>query len=186
LKKRSSILCSVLLVITFGMVIAMFVTRIQGTTPQLFGYQIFRISSPSMEPDLKVGDIILSERVKDVTELKKGDIITYRGELGSYSGKNITHEVIEEPYKANGKYHLQTMGIANTYADPQISESQVIGKMIRRMPVLSAIYSFFITPLGLVVMLAFLAFIFINEALSLRRLIKENKHSDSDTSESDE
>ena len=181
MKKQNRILTTALLVITFFLVIVMLVARIQGKTPQLFGFQVLRVSSASMEPKLQVGDVILSKRVRDITTLKPGDIITYKGEIGGYADKIITHEVTIEPYKSNGKYYLQTMGIANSHVDPEISEDQVIGKMVCKVPVLSALYAFFLSKWGLVVILGFLALLFTNEVLVLKRLIK-NK--DNDTSDS--
>ena len=161
----------------------MLVARIQGKTPQLFGFQILRISSSSMEPKLQVGDIILSKRVKDVTTLKLGDIITYEGEIGGYADKIITHEVALEAYEVNGEYYLRTIGIANEHTDPEISEGQVMGKMVCTIPVFKAIYDFFITPWGLVLILGFLALLFTNELIVLIKLIKNG--ADEEDSEDD-
>lgn len=174
MKKFKNVLSAVLLVITFIVLIVLVFTRIQGKTPQIFGYRILRVSSSSMEPKLYVGDIILSKSVDDIESLKVGDIITYNGEAGSFAGKVITHEVAVAPYESGGKFYLQTIGIANNYPDPEISEEQVIGKMVCTVPVLSAVYNFFITPWGLAVILGFLALLFINEVFSLRRLVKES------------
>ena len=156
------------------MVILLFVTKVSGGTPEIFGYQILRISSPSMEPQLEVGDIILSKDVEDIISVKNGDIITYNGEFGEYAGKSITHEVVVEPYMSGGIYYLQTKGTANAYADPEISENQVVGKMVCKLTVFSAVYNFFATPWGLIIILGVLAILFINEAFALRQLIKEN------------
>lgn len=178
MKKFKNIFSGIILLITFILVIMLVFTRINGKTPELFGYQILRVSSSSMVPKLEVGDIILSKRIDDITTLKQGDIITYNGEFGSYAGKTITHEVIVEPFQSNDTYYLQTKGIANDYPDPEIREDQVIGKMISTIPLLSAIYNFFMTPWGLIVILGFLAVLFINEIFALRQLVKENDDED--------
>lgn len=128
-----------------------------------------------MEPELKIGDIILSYRVDDIASVKQGDIITYNGETGDYAGKSITHQVTTEPHELNGKYYLQTRGIANSYPDPEISEDQVIGKMVCKVNLLTAIYNFFATPWGLIIILGILAVLFINEVFVLRQLVKENE-----------
>lgn len=173
MKKLKSILVVLFLIITFVLVVFFVVTRIQGSTPTIFGYQILRISSGSMSPELEVGDIILSEKVNDPSTLKTGDIITYIGELGSYADKNITHKIIEGPYNVDGTYYMRTQGTANDYIDPEISEDQVLGKMICVIPILGALYNFFITPYGLIVVLAFLLLLFINEIFNLKRTVKE-------------
>ncbi len=182
-RKALNLLFAVLLVFTFILVIIMVFTRISGKTPQLFGYQILRISSSSMEPELNVGDIILSKRVDPYT-LTDGDIITYHGEYGSYQGKLITHAVVGEPAEQGGTLYLKTMGIANGYVDPEISAEQVVGKMACKIPLLGDVYNFFITPYGLFTILVFLAIFFINELFSLVKLTKrkEQIHDDKETS----
>jgi signal peptidase len=127
-----------------------------------------------MDPKLEVGDIVLSHKVDDVTALKIGDIITFKGEYGDYAGKSITHEIIVEPFKSGDTYYLQTKGIANDYPDPEISEDQIIGKMVTTIPIFRVVYNFFMTPWGLIFVLGFLAILFINEVFALRHIVKEN------------
>ena len=170
--KVKNFLLTLLLIVTFLLVVFMVLTRIQGNIPELFGFQILRISSGSMSPELEVGDVILSKRVNDVNDLKTGDIISYKGLSGSYADKTITHEVVVAPYEQDGTVYLKTAGIANDYLDPEISEEQVIGKMICRLPFLSAVYSFFMTPWGLIIVLAFLAVLFVSEIFKLIDLVK--------------
>lgn len=178
MNKFKNIFSAIILIITFVLVLFLMFTKIMGKTPEFFGWQVLRISSPSMEPSLNVGDIILSQRVDDVSTLCTGDVITYNGEVGDYAGKMITHEVVKAPYKANeldDTYYLVTKGTANEYDDPEISEDQVVGIMKSKLVVLSTIYSIFITPWGLFIVLGFLAVLFINEAFALRQLVKENE-----------
>lgn len=172
-KRIVSVLSTALLVITFLLVVLLVITRIQGKTPQFFGYQLLRISSSSMSPKLEVGDVIISKSI-DASTLKPGDVITYNGEYGSYDGKLITHEVIAEPYEADGKLYFKTMGIANGYIDPEISEDQIVGKMLRTSTVLSAVYGFFVTPYGLFTVLSVLAVFLVTEIFSLKRAVTEN------------
>lgn len=182
--KIKRVASAIILMITFIMVILLFLTKISGNTPEVFGYQFLRISSPSMEPELQVGDIILSKSVEDISLLKIGDIITYDGEFGEYADKSITHEVVVEPYISDGTYYLQTKGTANTYADPEISENQITGKMVCKLTVFSMVYNFFSTPWGLIIILGVLAILFINEAFALGQLIKENDDEEITTEES--
>lgn len=178
MNKFKTIVSAIILIVTFVFVMFLMFTKIMGKTPEIFGYQILRISSPSMEPELNVGDIILSQRVEDVSVLRVGDIITYSGEVGDYSGKMITHEVVTAPHKnseSDNTYYLQTKGSVNEYDDPEIRDDQVIGIMKCKLTVLSTVYGIFITPWGLFIVLGFLAVLFINEAFALRQLVKENE-----------
>lgn len=176
MKKFRSIACTLLLVLSFVLLSVLVLTRIQGKTPYIFGYQLLRVSSDSMSPELEYGDIILSKSVGDIYDVKIGDIIVYKGQVDSYSGKLITHQVVLGPYVENGNIYLETMGIANGYTDPVISAEQVTGKMICTLPFLSAVYGFFTTPWGLMTVLAVLALLFINELFALKKLIKEDKN----------
>ena len=183
MKNFKKILAILLVMVTFLLVMVFVVTRVQGKTPTLFGYQILRVVSPSMEPELMVGDVILTKKVKDVSSIELGDIITYNGKEGSYAGKLITHKVVLEPYEGDdGTIYLQTRGTANYYADPEISGDQVVGMFVRPLPVFTKVYSFFMTPWGLIVILSFLAILFFNEIVSLVRTIadKEDKTADNE------
>lgn len=184
MKKISKILSGVLLVITFVMVLFLVATKAQGEAPEIFGFQVLRISSPSMTPVLNEGDIILSKRVKDVRTIEIGDIITYEGTVGSYADKKITHEVIVAPYESDGKYYLHTWGVNNGYVDAAISEDQVIGIMVCELPAIAALYDFFRTPWGLVVTLGFLGVFFVNELMNLIKLMRE-KDDEEDEKESE-
>lgn len=181
MRKIKNIFSAIILIATFVLVAILLLTKISGKTPEVFGFQLLRISSESMEPELSVGEIILSRTTDDVSHLAQGDIITYKGEQGSYSGKLITHRIIVAPHEENGEYRLQTMGDSNEFADPEIRASQVVGKMVCRVGFLSVIYSFFITPWGLMTILGFLAFLFINELYALRQLVKENGNEEDKT-----
>lgn len=174
MKKFVKISSCVLLVLSFILVITFMLTKFQGGTPSLFGYQILRISSSSMSPKLEVSDIILSKNVSDYSTIKLGDIVTYKGEVGNYSGKLITHEIVVEPYlEADDKYYMQTKGFANFSADPIISQDQVTGLMICKVPVLTAMYNFYQSPWGIVLILGVLLLLFISETLNLINLFKD-------------
>ena len=67
------------LVVLLGIAMVIIVaTRINGETPTVFGYTIFRVTTGSMEPELHVGDVILDKSVEE-SEIKVGDIIPYDG-----------------------------------------------------------------------------------------------------------
>lgn len=116
---------TVVLVAIVGMVLYQ---RVNGQVPNLFGKYFMVVQTPSMYPILKVGDVIVSTKVEPKT-LKKGDIITYRGEVGSYAGKYITHKIVEKPVVENGKLTFQTQGILKgALLDPKITSDQVLAK----------------------------------------------------------
>lgn len=187
-KKISSIAISVILVLLVAVVGFLLVVRMSGGVPKFAGYMVLRVSSASMEPELNVGDIILTQEVKDVSQLKKGDIITYNGEVGSYAGKLITHKVEVSPYKDDdGEYRLVTRGIAAAFDDPMISAHQVEGKMICKLNILSAAYNFFKTPWGLASAILLIILLFAGEMWNIVKMPadKKQKKTEEDSQENE-
>lgn len=168
------VLGSILVVVLFITLIVTLVSRISGKTPEMFGISLLRISSNSMEPELMVGDIILIKDA-DIMQIKEGDIISYRGEKGSYAGKVITHKVIDEPRfsEADGVYYLTTAGIREgAHADPEIEQTQVLGKLVCVVPLLGWLYNFFTTWYGFLIFVLIVLFSFSSEIINIIKILK--------------
>ena len=167
LKKISSVIGTILLVVLIAVVVVMFDARISGEAPSIFGYQVFRVSSESMEPELMVGDVIL---VKEATveDIKKGDIVTYKGEEGTFAGKMITHKMLEDPQYVDGRYVFHTSGIYNgALPDPDWYEDQLVGEYVRKLPFVDKVYTFFLTPYGLIAFIVVIMVLFGYEMIAL-------------------
>ncbi len=154
-------LCIVVLVVA---VIAFLSAKIRNTQPSVFGYSIYRVSSGSMEPELLVGDVILSKAVSDPMEIQVGDVVTYKGS-GMMTGSLITHEVIVAPCQEDGKLMLQTKGIANDIPDEPIEADRIVSVMICKISLLRGFYNFFFSPWGLLTIIGLVIFIFIDELI---------------------
>lgn len=167
-KKVFNIIGTVLLILLLAVVIVIFNARFTGESPSVFGYHIFRVSSGSMEPKLLVGDVIVVKETNP-EDIKKGDIITYYGKKDDLKDKYITHQVIENPvYETNGKYSFTTQGIAEgTIKDPTVYEDQVVGVYVSKLNFLDKVYSFFLTPYGLMSFILVIVILFGYELISL-------------------
>lgn len=166
-RKIINILFTVLLVLLVLLVILIFITRATGNSPAIFGYRIFRVSSGSMEPELSIGDVILDHTVK-AEEICKGDTITYKGKEGDFKDIMITHKVIEEPYEKDGVWHYQTQGIVpGSVKDPEITYDQVQGRFVRKLTFLNSVYTFFLSPYGLMTFILIILVLFGYEMISL-------------------
>lgn len=172
-KKVKSILFVILTLALVALLVGFFISKIFGNAPTLLGYRLLRVSSSSMSPELEVGDIILSKEVKDASILKVGDVVTYKGETGSYSGKLITHEVVNAPYYKGDKLFLVTKGVANERDDPEISAESVVGKTVCVVPLLGTVYDFFMSVWGLVLIIGILTFLFIAEFRDLKAMLRK-------------
>lgn len=166
-----NIICWILILILAITMVIFLTTRIQGNTPTVFGYTIFRISTGSMEPELMTGDVILDKVMDDETEIAVGDVITFEG--GSqFDGKLVTHKVIKAPYTdENGNTMLQTHGIANELDDTPISIDQVRAKMICKIPYIDTLYNLFLSPCGLLIMILLIILVFIDEIINIVKIL---------------
>ena len=97
---------------------------------------MFAVATGSMIPVYNVGDVLISKEI-DAKSLKVGDDIVYEGEKGSFKNKFVTHRIISIEENENGGYKIITRGVANQEADPEISETQVYGKIVYKIKTLS-------------------------------------------------
>lgn len=170
-----------LLVIFALTLIAVLATRIAGGTPSFFGTYILRVTSESMEPQLKVGNIIFVKET-DPAKLEWGDVITYHGERGAVANKLITHQIVSQPYQNedDGLYYFTTRGTKEgAIDDPEIDETQIIGKVICKVPVLGTLFDFFSQWYGLVCFAAILLIAFSSEILHLLSIIRGDEDENS-------
>lgn len=105
-----------------------------------------QVLSGSMEPEIKVGDIVVSKAV-DSSSIKEGDVITYK------MGANtlVTHRVIEI-IEMNGSNFYKTRGDANNVEDSDlVSRDNVVGKLALRIPRGGYVVDILTSPIGFVI-----------------------------------
>ncbi|HCI59633.1 MAG TPA: signal peptidase I [Ruminococcus sp.] len=184
IKLIKNIICWTLIVVLVFTLVVFFTARINGSTPSVFGYSIFRVSSGSMEPELMVGDIILDKTVDNPEDLKVGDVITFKS--SDYGDLLVTHKVIKAPYEENGKLMLQTKGIANEVEDKPISVDNVKGIMICKVDYLDTVYNVFLSPWGLLILIALIVIIFFDEIITIVKILTNNDRSVKDADDINE
>ena len=85
--------------------------------PAALGWQRYVITSGSMTGTYDRGSLVLDE-VVPVSDLRKGDVITYRPPAGSGPAGLVTHRIAEITTDRVGRRSFRTKGDANTSADP--------------------------------------------------------------------
>jgi signal peptidase len=131
---------------TFGLIVA----------PSLFGGRSLTVMSGSMEPALRVGDVVINSRVS-ATDVRVGDIVTFSDPEGT--GKLITHR-LRRIRIADGVAHVVTKG-DNTNAVERwdVPASGSLGRVEYRVPLLGFLVFWLHGPLarlGLIVIPALL------------------------------
>lgn len=174
LSTAKKVFFGVLLVVLAVVLISFFIVRINGGTPEIFGYSVQRIVSGSMEPSLCVGDIILSVKVENPSEIEMNDIVTFQG--GSeFEYHTVTHRVIAPPaLDINGEYVLTTKGDANDIPDAEINFEIVKSKFIKKLDFMNRFFEFFMSPWGLLTFIAALLIVFFDELLTVVKVLTNN------------
>ena len=151
-KKIGSALWYVFLGFMFLVLVSIFVSRMQGDVPRVFGFSIMKISSGSMEDTIPTGAHILIKKTAP-EDIKKGDIICFYSEDPKIYGYPNTHRVIEDPIKTDSGYEYVTQGDFNPLKDEVTAKGdKLIGKYVMQLTFLTAITDFFTTKFMLVCM----------------------------------
>lgn len=174
-KKIANVL-SIAIVVVEVIVIAMLIlTKINGDVPSIFGYSFYVIVSPSMSPELEVGDMIISKQF-DGGDLEVGEVVEYLGKSGDMAGKVITHKIVKITGEGADRV-IVTKGTANNTEDAPISPADIIAVMKYKTFLIDKIYSVLCTTAGFIclVLLPMVAMI-VSEVVRLgRELLKEAK-----------
>ncbi len=125
-------------IIIVAIAIIILVQRFSNNEKAFLGYRIFNVATGSMEPDYMVGDILICKE-KEPSQIKVGDNVVYLGAKQDYTGKVITHSVVEIQRNEQGEYLFKTKGIANTVEDPLVHQDQVYGTVVSNNFILSFI-----------------------------------------------
>lgn len=135
LKIISKIIYTIIFIIVLLLLIMVILQRTSNNEITIGGYRIFVVATGSMVPEYEVGDVLLSKEI-DASKLKVGDNVVYEGKVGSYNGKVITHK-IKSIEKDGDNYKITTQGVANTGEDPEIDQTQILGKIAYKIVLLS-------------------------------------------------
>ena len=151
-KKIGSALWYVFLGFMFLVLVSIFISRMQGDVPRVFGFSIMKISSGSMEDTIPTGAHILIKKTAP-EDIKKGEIICFYSEDPKIYGYPNTHRVIEDPIKTDSGYEYVTQGDFNPLKDEVTAKGdKLIGRYVIKLTFLTAITDFFTTKFMLVCM----------------------------------
>lgn len=146
------VIIAMLLVYSFTLIIKKIINP--NEIPSFFGYKNFVISSGSMEPTLKIGDVIF---VKENDQFNVNDIVSFSNNKKAV----VTHRIIEVIEKDNSIYY-KTKGDANNSSDEELLEKENIeGKYVFKIPKAGNVIMFLQTKAGLAVVLLILAIIYL-------------------------
>lgn len=174
-RKILDIIETIILIITCVACVFVLLQKFVFKENGVFGYRAYVIVTSSMEPTLKVGDVILVKKV-DPNKIKIGDIITYNGMESDFAGKTITHQVkniIDEKEDGKDRKIFYTKGTTNDMVDPAVYEEQICGKVIYKLKILSLISRIIRSKFGYIfVVFIPLVIIFVKEMVTIKTKLK--------------
>lgn len=139
-------------------------------TKEIAGYQLYTVTSGSMEPVIPTGSIIVVQRQ---AEHQQGDIATYRSPRSSAM---ITHRIVEVIRQGeNTRFIFQ--GDVNDEPDPiPVGPSQIKGAYLFHIPFIGYLIEFARTPIGAVVLIIIPGSILIWEEIrNVQRRLRSSK-----------
>lgn len=112
-------------------------------------YSLYTIISPSMVPNIRVYDVVVVKYIKQASDIKIGDVITFNSVSIESFGKSVTHRVIEVVIDANGNYKFSTKGDNNFIKDSSaVPFENVTGKVVMKIPQLGRVQFFLASRFG--------------------------------------
>ena len=139
-------------------------------------FGLYTIISPSMEPEIKVYDVVVDLNVFNQDNIKKGDVITFISNSNVSKGLTVTHRVVDIITNADGSKAYITKGDNNLKADQAtVKYSDILGKVLFKIPQLGRVQFLIADKFGwiLVILLPALGVI-IYDFIKLFRLLSFN------------
>lgn len=139
-------------------------------------FSLYTIVSPSMEPNIKVYDVILNTRIDDPSNIKVGDVITFISTSTISNGMTVTHRVTRVVNGPDG-LEFATKGDNNTIEDTDTAKvGNLLGKVVLKIPQLGRLQFFLSTKGGWLLIVLFPALlIIVNDILKIFKLNKAKK-----------
>lgn len=146
IKRIISLLCTIILALLLVVGALMFYYSIKSKEYEKKGvkytppFGLYTIISGSMEPNIKVYDVILVSDVDDLSTIRVGDVITFISTWDLNLGKTVTHRVVSITKTLSGEFQFTTKGDANGSSDGTVvMQENLVGKVQLRIPQLGRI-----------------------------------------------
>lgn len=194
MKKASKIFskimaCLSVLIFLIGLLTFVSVLRASaGKAPSVLGVSVMQVRTGSMEPEIPVGGIVITYKVKP-SSLKVGDIISFYSNDTKISGEINTHRIVGIRDSESGEKIFLTKGDANDAVDEAaVFEVDIVGKVIINVGTVGGSFLDVLRNPKIILIFIVLPLIFITmgEAVNLAKLIAEYKFSDKKDKDNEE
>ena len=185
-KSVRSFISFVATVLVFLLVFAVFWTvfnaRRQGKIPTFFGYSFSIVVTGSMEPDIKVGELLIVKEA-DIKSVNVGDDIMFVSQSGVIKGEYVVHRVVEKGTDEKGDF-LRTKGVHNSVVDVDaVRSGNFVGKAVFHSVFWGKIFGFLAdsrTLMMIAVLVLVVPFV-IKQIIKIVRIMKSKDDENEDT-----
>ena len=145
-----AVLCVILipiLIINITLIVKSYTNK--DDVPKIGGYCPLIVLTGSMEPKIKIGDLIIVKQISG-SDVKEKDVIAFFDPDGN--GTSILTHRVNEVYEENGTLYFRTQGDANNGEDRSpVSEDKLVGIYQFRIAGAGNVAMFMQTTAGLIV-----------------------------------
>ena len=177
-------ICLIMLIVFLAFVVNFIDSRhnIKAGNNKKALFSAYTIVSPSMVPSINVLDVVVTKRVDNPEDLKKGDVITFNSTDYRYSGVTVTHRIQNIEKTSRGEYLFTTKGDNNNTADSsRISFNEIYGRVLFRIPKIGYIQYYLSSILGWVAIIIVPAVMIIGyDIYKLIKTLRSDKNSNLD------
>lgn len=129
-KITKKILYAIIIIIVYNILIVGVSATLNKSGKSIFGYKAYIVTTDSMNPNIKVGDIIIVKHTEE-EKLEVGDIITFKRK----NGVRITHRITEISETTEGEKEYVTKGDNNNLEDVEkVKYDKIEGSKVLKIP----------------------------------------------------
>lgn len=158
LQRRISFVVTVLLILAVALCLYVVVQVLSNGYANIGGFMMFRVVTGSMEPEIPVGALLVTQEV-DIATIQLRDIVCFRSQDTQIWGRIVTHRVVGILEGTGGSILLETKGDANVVMDTYlVTQDNLVGKVIWHTgdgSVLANVFSFFTNQVGFLGLIVF-------------------------------
>ena len=126
----------------------------KNPTVKIPKFGLYTIISPSMEPVIKVYDVVVDLNVFNENSIKVGDVITFVSNSNISKGLTVTHRVVDIKTNSDGTLSYFTKGDNNDKTDQStVSYNDILGKVLFKIPQLGRVQFLIANKTGLILVI---------------------------------
>jgi signal peptidase I len=172
LRQILTIASACILIIILGLFGWIFVSRVRGNAPGIFGYTFHLVVTDSMTPEINVNDLVIAKKAS-LSDFAVGDDVVFVTSDPSLNGITIVHRVVG--IHADGS--LITQGVKTGAGVDPYPARNVIGKVVAVSTFWGKVFALFTKNRNIVfgVALLMLLAIILSEIIQISRTVTEKK-----------